>query len=243
MEGSRPDPCSIVGLLVTKPDFRSSFKSGDIIEIEFISAPEVTTIDEINLTISWEGKAHVLDTNVTLTPPGQRTYTLRYTLPEDLKPDARYSVGIGSLWMAQSCTFSINEPKWGLTITTPGIDQYYKSGGHVVVKWEDRKYLIFLMGLFSVKSIRLMLNVAPYEITAFNLYQDLKFQFIKICTFNSINNLVWTSVLARDVPIASGRYIVKLPENLTVHKGYTIGFRVIRDDRNEDYYTCPFSII
>ncbi|CAG8529434.1 16055_t:CDS:2 [Acaulospora morrowiae] len=215
MESTRPDPCSIVGLLVTKPDFKSSFKSGDVIEIEFISAPEVTTIDEINLTISWEGKAHILDTNVTLTPPGQRTYTLRYTLPEGLKPDARYSVGIGSLWMAQSCTFPINEPKWGLTITTPGIDQYYKSGGHVVVKWED-----------------------PY-----NLYQDLKFQFIKICTFNSIENLVWTSVLARDVSISSGRYIVKLPENLPVHKGYTIGFRVIRDDRNEDYYTCPFSVI
>ncbi|CAG8524433.1 5774_t:CDS:2, partial [Acaulospora colombiana] len=126
MEGSLSDSYSIVGLLVTKPDFNSSYKSGDIIEIEFISCPGITVIDEINLTISWEGKAHILDTNVTLTPPGQKSYTLKYTLPEGLKPDARYSVGIGSLWMAQSSTFSINEPGWGLSIVKPEINQCYK---------------------------------------------------------------------------------------------------------------------
>ncbi|CAG8474749.1 414_t:CDS:2, partial [Gigaspora rosea] len=133
------DISSNPGSLLIKPATGSCFNSGDKIPFTFIPGSDVpSSLDKVQLAITYDGTI-VLKTNVAL-KPGKDKYSFTFTVPDNTTlpspSDARYEIGFDD-WKLTSGTFSINHPKFGLTIYEPKIKECYEAGQTVTIRWED----------------------------------------------------------------------------------------------------------
>ncbi|CAG8473601.1 8450_t:CDS:2 [Acaulospora morrowiae] len=194
------DLSNVRGILITSPVSGHNYEFGDEIEIIIHPDPSVKVIYELNLQIAAERTVYVFERNITLTPPGQEYYVLKYNLPKkgeyNLTDDARYHIGIFDSegeFIAASGTFNIGCPKFGLTMLSPPVNQTYHPGDEICVTWSDK----------------------------FDLYQDIK-AIIHLFYYNEKNEISEPPLdVFVDYELSKGEATIKVPD-FPNHRNYVI---------------------